>query len=73
MSSHVKIAKPLPSIPGTKPATRNAQLLVSTGIPSLDHFIGMFKFFSYFIDILINIYIFFLILQVVVCPLDQFF
>ncbi|KAL7287330.1 hypothetical protein TKK_0018453 [Trichogramma kaykai] len=28
------------AIPGTKPATRNAQLLVSSGIPSLDHFIG---------------------------------
>ncbi|XP_031780894.1 elongator complex protein 4 [Nasonia vitripennis] len=41
MSSNVKIAKAqMPIIPGTKPATRNAQLLVSTGIPSLDHFIG---------------------------------
>ncbi|KAJ8667837.1 hypothetical protein QAD02_009500 [Eretmocerus hayati] len=38
MSSNVR-AK-IPNIPGTRPATRNAQLLISSGIPSLDHFIG---------------------------------
>ncbi|XP_014210542.1 elongator complex protein 4 [Copidosoma floridanum] len=41
MSSNAKIKRStLPGIPGTKPATSNAQLLVSTGIPSLDQFIG---------------------------------
>ncbi|XP_058800743.1 elongator complex protein 4 isoform X2 [Phymastichus coffea] len=41
MSSNITIAKTqLPNIPGTKPTTRNAQLLISSGIPSLDHFIG---------------------------------
>ncbi|KAI4501778.1 hypothetical protein M0802_003113 [Mischocyttarus mexicanus] len=30
----------IPYIPGTKPSIKNAQLLVSTGIPSLDHTIG---------------------------------
>lgn len=36
-------AKPkprLPTIPGTRPSLRNSQLLVSTGIPSLDSTIG---------------------------------
>lgn len=31
------------SIPGTKPNVQNAQLLISTGIPSLDILIGIFK------------------------------
>lgn len=30
----------IPFIPGTKPSIRNAQLVVSTGIPFLDHVIG---------------------------------
>lgn len=30
----------IPYIPGTKPSIKNAQLLVSTGIPSLDHILG---------------------------------
>lgn len=30
----------LPTIPGTKPSLRNSQLLISTGIPSLDSTIG---------------------------------
>ncbi|XP_033354470.1 elongator complex protein 4 [Bombus vosnesenskii] len=30
----------IPFIPGTKPSIKNSQLLVSTGIPSLDHIIG---------------------------------
>ncbi|XP_076626151.1 elongator complex protein 4 isoform X1 [Colletes latitarsis] len=29
-----------PFIPGTKPSIKNSQLLISTGIPSLDHIIG---------------------------------
>ena len=31
----------IPSIPGTKPSIQNAQLLISTGIPSLDFMIGL--------------------------------
>jgi hypothetical protein len=43
MTSKIVITKSqIPIIQGTKPETRNAQLLVSTGIPSLDHFIGTF-------------------------------
>ena len=30
----------IPFIPGTKPSVKNSQLLISTGIPSLDHVIG---------------------------------
>lgn len=30
----------IPFIPGTKPSIKNSQLLVSSGIPSLDHIIG---------------------------------
>ncbi|XP_015117260.1 elongator complex protein 4 [Diachasma alloeum] len=30
----------IPAVPGTKPSIKNAQLLVSTGIPSLDNIIG---------------------------------
>lgn len=30
----------VPFIPGTKPSIKNAQLLISTGVPSLDHVIG---------------------------------
>lgn len=30
----------IPYIPGTKPSIKNSQLLLSTGIPSLDHVIG---------------------------------
>ncbi|XP_033217083.1 elongator complex protein 4 isoform X2 [Belonocnema kinseyi] len=40
MASGFVKGKKLPLIPGTKPSTHNAQLLVSTGIPSLDHVIG---------------------------------
>lgn len=30
----------IPFVPGTKPSIKNSQLLISTGIPSLDHIIG---------------------------------
>ncbi|XP_012255806.2 elongator complex protein 4 [Athalia rosae] len=41
MSSGVQPAKAkIPVIPGTKPSIQNAQLLVSTGVPSLDHVVG---------------------------------
>lgn len=40
MASGSKKIKKLPPIPGTKPSTHNAQLFISTGIPSLDHVIG---------------------------------
>jgi hypothetical protein len=30
----------VPYIPGSKPSLRNAQLLVSSGVPSLDYAIG---------------------------------
>ncbi|XP_012279869.1 elongator complex protein 4 [Orussus abietinus] len=41
MASSVQKSKSkIPYIPGTKPSIRNAQLLVSTGVPSLDHVIG---------------------------------
>lgn len=30
----------LPTISGTRPSLRNSQLLISTGIPSLDNIIG---------------------------------
>ncbi|KAL6256925.1 hypothetical protein P5V15_011860 [Pogonomyrmex californicus] len=41
MSSGRAILKAkLPVIPGTKPSLRNSQLLISTGIPSLDNTIG---------------------------------
>ncbi|XP_011298792.1 elongator complex protein 4 [Fopius arisanus] len=41
MASNLPKAKvKIPSIPGTKPSTQNAQLLISTGIPSLDNIIG---------------------------------
>ncbi|XP_011166689.1 elongator complex protein 4 [Solenopsis invicta] len=35
-----KLKTKLPTIPGTKPSLRNSQLLISTGIPSLDNTIG---------------------------------
>jgi len=35
-----KLKTKLPSIPGTKPSLRNSQLLISTGVPSLDSTIG---------------------------------
>ncbi|XP_076315140.1 elongator complex protein 4-like isoform X2 [Tachypleus tridentatus] len=35
-----KARRGIPQIPGTRPSLRNSQLLVSTGVPSLDHFIG---------------------------------
>ncbi|XP_015595052.1 elongator complex protein 4 [Cephus cinctus] len=41
MASNVQRTKSkIPFIPGTKPSAQNAQLLISTGIPSLDHVIG---------------------------------
>ncbi|XP_020285862.1 elongator complex protein 4 [Pseudomyrmex gracilis] len=39
-SSTTKIKTKLPAIPGTKPSVKNAQLLISTGIPFLDNIIG---------------------------------
>lgn len=36
-----KIKTKFPVIPGTKPSIRNAQLLISTGILSLDNIIGL--------------------------------
>lgn len=36
----VKLKTKLPTIPGTKPSLRNSQLLISSGIPSLDSTIG---------------------------------
>lgn len=41
-SSATKIKTKLPEIPGTKPSMKNAQLLISTGIPFLDNIIGLF-------------------------------
>ncbi|XP_029173437.1 elongator complex protein 4 [Nylanderia fulva] len=35
-----KVKTKFPVIPGTKPSIKNAQLLISTGIPSLDNIIG---------------------------------
>jgi len=35
-----KLKTRLPIIPGTRPSLRNSQLLISTGIPSLDNTIG---------------------------------
>lgn len=35
-----KVKTKFPTIPGTKPSIKNAQLLISTGIPSLDNIIG---------------------------------
>ncbi|XP_012523431.1 elongator complex protein 4 [Monomorium pharaonis] len=35
-----KLKTKLPTIPGTRPSLRNSQLLISTGIPSLDSTIG---------------------------------
>ncbi|XP_015522053.1 elongator complex protein 4 isoform X1 [Neodiprion lecontei] len=41
MTSSIQLAKSkIPFVPGTKPSIQNAQLLVSTGVPSLDHVIG---------------------------------
>lgn len=39
-SSGTKAKSKIPTISGTKPSVKNAQLLISTGIPSLDHIIG---------------------------------
>lgn len=36
-----KIKHKIPYIPGSKPSIQNAQLLVSTGVPSLDSLLGM--------------------------------
>ncbi|KAE8606801.1 hypothetical protein XENTR_v10010872 [Xenopus tropicalis] len=35
-----KVRGKFPAIPGTRPSVHNGQLLVSTGVPSLDHIIG---------------------------------
>lgn len=40
VSSGAKLKTRLPVIPGTRPSLRNSQLLISTGIPSLDSTIG---------------------------------
>lgn len=40
MASSTHKSKKSPPIPGTKPSIQNAQLLVSTGVPTLDHVIG---------------------------------
>lgn len=37
----IKVKTRFPAIPGTKPSIRNAQLLISTGILSLDDIIGL--------------------------------
>lgn len=37
----------IPYIPGTKPSIKNSQLLVSTGIPSLDHTIGRYALIEF--------------------------
>lgn len=52
----------IPFIPGTKPSIKNSQLLISTGIPSLDHIIGqnyiaVEQFLSYFILSYFNLYV----------------
>lgn len=39
-SNTAKIKSKFPAIPGTKPSVKNAQLLISTGIPALDNIIG---------------------------------
>lgn len=39
-SSAAKTKTKFPTIPGTKPSVKNAQLLISTGIPALDNIIG---------------------------------
>ncbi|XP_064423303.1 elongator complex protein 4 isoform X2 [Latimeria chalumnae] len=39
-SFHKKSRSKLASIPGTRPSVQNGQLLVSTGVPSLDYVIG---------------------------------
>ncbi|KAG7204657.1 hypothetical protein KM043_005072 [Ampulex compressa] len=39
-SENVRSKTRIPMIPGTKPSIKNAQLLVSTGMPSLDRLIG---------------------------------
>lgn len=36
-----KVKTKFPMIPGTKPSIRNAQLLISTGIISLDNIVGL--------------------------------
>lgn len=40
-SGAAKVKSKIPVIAGTKPSVKNAQLLISTGIPSLDHIIGL--------------------------------
>lgn len=54
----------IPFIPGTKPSIKNSQLLVSTGIPSLDHIIGLnlfatIQFLLWFSIILMHFNLFF--------------
>ncbi|XP_067215045.1 elongator complex protein 4 isoform X2 [Linepithema humile] len=39
-SNATKTKSKFPTIPGTKPSVKNAQLLISTGIPALDNIIG---------------------------------
>lgn len=49
MASHTKettkVKTKFPTIPGTKPSIRNAQLLISTGILPLDNIIGSCTYF----------------------------
>ncbi|OCT81890.1 hypothetical protein XELAEV_18024397mg [Xenopus laevis] len=35
-----KVRGKFPALPGTRPSVHNGQLLVSTGVPSLDHILG---------------------------------
>lgn len=43
MASGTRPKVKVPIVPGTKPSIQNAQLLISTGIPSLDNIIGKTK------------------------------
>lgn len=52
-SGAIKFKNKISTIPGTKPSIKNAQLLISTGIPSLDHMIGLCVIF--FCDIIISL------------------
>lgn len=56
MTSSVQLAKSkIPSIPGTKPSIQNAQLLISTGVPSLDHVIGLYHLLLFEVSLRISL------------------
>lgn len=42
MATNIQKGTKVPYIPGTKPSIKNAQLLISTGITSLDSIIGVY-------------------------------